>query len=438
MIEMTAFAIKKVRKSMPVSKRILTCAYWPIDTSELVREHTIGAALRAAADVHGPRTALVEGTLDATARRWTFAELLAVSETVARALLTRFSRGERIAIWAGNFPEWVLIEFGAALAGITLATVNPCYVSDELRYVLDQSKVSGIFAQPVYQGRNLIEIVAELDLPRLRDVIPMSAWEDFLTSAPADKQLPDVQPDDIAQVQYTSGNTGFPNGALLTHRGLVNNSGLYGLAIRAGIDDVWINPIPLFHMAGCGLATLGALQTGGRHVLASGFDPATVLALFEAERGTVILAVPTMLIRLLDHPDAAIRDLSSWRLVSLGGSPVPPELVRRIENDLDVDVAIGYGQTEASAYITHKPNDLHPEWASTFGRPLPQTQVKVVDPDSGAILSVGAVGEVCTRGYGVMQGYFEAPEATAEALDREGWLHIGDLGSIYQMLLIPE
>ena len=416
---------------MNLRRAYLRLAYWPADTSEPVLEYTIGAALRAAADTHGSRTALVEGTFDANRRRWTFLELLAASEKVARALLTRFSRGEHVAIWAANCPEWVLIEFGAALAGITLVTINPNYVSNELTYVLDQSKAIGIFVQASYRGRNLHEVVDEADLPHLREIISLSAWDDFLASASADLPLPNVQPDDIAQIQYTSGTTGFPKGALLTHRGLANNGRLFAGVIGAGAQDVWINPMPLFHTAGCGLAALGALQTGGVHVVPPGFDPATVLALFEAERGTLMLCVPTMLIRMLDHSDAATRDLSTWRLVTLGGAPVAPELVRRAEKDLGVKVAIGYGQTEASPYISHTvPDDPNPEWLSTVGRPLPQTELKVIDPQSGETLPVNSVGEICARGYGLMAGYFNNPEATAEALDQEGWLHTGDLGSM--------
>ena len=409
----------------------LTHAYWPAETSEPVLEQTIGTALRAAAETHGARTALVEGTVDADRRCWTFVELLAASEKVAHDLLTRFSRGEHVAIWAANCPEWVLIEFGAALAGITLVTVNPNYLGEELAYVLGQSKASGILVQPDYRGRNLLEIIDRTDLPHVRETISLSGWDDFLGSAPADVPLPDVRPDDTAQIQYTSGTTGFPKAALLTHRGLANNGRLYARAIGAGVEDVWINPMPLFHTAGCGLATLGALQTGGVHVLPSGFDPATMLALFEAERGTIMLGVPTMLIRMLEHPDAATRDLSSWRLVTLGGAPVPPELVHRAQKELGVKVAIGYGQTEASPYISHTvPDDPNPGWIFTVGRPLPQTEVKVIDADSGETLPVDCVGEICARGYGLMTAYFDNPEATAQALDPEGWLHTGDLGSM--------
>ncbi|MEW6257312.1 MAG: AMP-binding protein, partial [Pseudomonadota bacterium] len=171
--------------------------------------------------------------------------------------------------------------------------------------------------------------------------------------------------------------------------------------------------------------------TGGRHVVPPVFDPALMLALFEAERGTLMLSVPTMLIRMLDHPDAQTRDVSAWRLAALGGAPVPPELVRRAGERFGVKVAIGFGQTEASPYLTHTvPDDPHPDWIETVGAPLPQTEIKVVDPATGDTLGLGETGEICARAPGVMAGYFENPGATAQALDAQGWLHTGDLGSM--------
>ena len=211
-------------------------SHWPADRSEPVLEQTIGDALRSAAATWGERTALIEGILDTDQRRrWSFTSLLDGAEQVARALLGRFSPGEHVAVWAANCPEWVLVEFGAALAGITLVSVNPAYLAKELAYVLAQSQAVGLLVQPEYRGRNLLSAVEEIcpALPHLREVIPLSSWSDFLASGSPAQALPQVTPDDIAQIQYTSGTTGFPKGALLPLRGLANNGRFYALAIGA-------------------------------------------------------------------------------------------------------------------------------------------------------------------------------------------------------------
>ncbi len=408
-------------------------SYQPADLSEPVLQITIGDALRGAAAAFPRRVALVEGVANKAARRhWTFEKLLAEAETVAHALLLRFRPGEHVAIWASNVPEWVLMEFGAALAGLTLVTINPAYLGAELAFVLKQSRACGIIVQDSYRNRDLVATVKDVrgTLPALREIIPLSSWPEFVKSAGPGDPLPSVKPGDIAQIQYTSGTTGTPKGARLTHLGLANNARFYARTIGAGESDVWINPMPMFHTAGCSLCTLGALQTGGRHVLPPAYDPELMLRLFEEERGTIFLSVPTMLIRMLDAPSGVDRDLSSWRLVTLGGAPVPPELARHAELR-GLKVAIGFGQTEASPYLTHTlPDDSHPDWVSTVGRPLPQTEIKIIDPESGAVLPRGEIGEICARGYGIMKDYFDDPEATSSAIDAEGWLHTGDLGSL--------
>jgi fatty-acyl-CoA synthase len=253
----------------------------------------------------------------------------------------------------------------------------------------------------------------------------------FLCQATSSVSLPAVKPDDVAQIQYTSGTTGFPKGTLLTHRGLTNNGRFYARAIGAGPGDVWINPMPMFHTAGCGLVTLGALQTGGVHVMPPAFDPNLMLQLIRSERGSITLSVPTMLISMLQQLQLNQVDLPSWRLATLGGAPIPPELVRKVQRLTPARVAIGYGQTEASPYITHTlPEDDENEWLGTVGKPLPQCEIKIVNPESGQTVPLGHVGEICTRGYATMKGYFNDEEATRLALDADGWLHTGDLGSI--------
>ncbi|MFJ5260058.1 AMP-binding protein [Streptomyces sp. NPDC088387] len=415
------------------SDQRITSSYWPADESDEVRDHTIGRVLSLAASRWARRTALVDGCPQLDGRRWTFEDLEKEAKRVGHALLARFSPGDRLAIWAANCPEWVLLELGAALAGLTLVTVNPAYRPAELEYVLRQSKARGIVVQREHRSRDLLHTAATVSkaLPWRCEVISLGDWHSFVRTGTEDGPLPYVRPGDTAQIQYTSGTTGFPKGALLTHRGLANNGRLYARAIGAEPDDVWVNPMPLFHTAGCGLVTLGALQTGGTHVLPAGFDAGVMLDLFAAERGTLLLSVPTMLIRMLDEQASVPRDLSSWRVTTLGGAPVPPELVHRAERELGVQVAIGFGQTETSPYITHtRPADPHPRWWETVGRPLPQVEVKIVDPVDGDTQPLDQIGEVCTRSVCVMQGYNDDPDATAAAIDAEGWLHTGDLGSL--------
>jgi len=419
-------------------------AYYPADTSSPVLESTVGSALREAAERTPDAAAMVEGVpgpvLDR--RRWTNAELLAEAEAVAASLLGRFEPGERVAAWAPNIPEWVLLEFGAALAGVVLVTVNPAYRPSELAYVLRQSGASGIFLVPEFRSpmaRYLDEVRGEL--PNLREAVlfpggagvapGMTEWKEFVASGSPLEKLPDVAPLDPAQIQYTSGTTGFPKGALLHHRGITNNARLYGERLGMGPGDVYVNPMPLFHTAGCVMGVLSCLQTGAVHVPVPFFDPAAVLELIESERGTVMLGVPTMLIAILEHPDFPNRDLSGVRTIISGGSVVPPELVRRVEDALGVPFTIVFGTTECSPLLTQTALDDDPaDRATTLGRPLPQTEVQVVDPGTGEVSAVGEVGELCCRGYLVMTGYYDMPEATAGAIDADGWYHTGDLASM--------
>lgn len=408
-------------------------SFYPADRTAPLIEKPVGDVLRDSATRWGDTIALIDGQESPDARRsWTFRALTEDSCRVARALLHHFEPGDHIAVWSSNRPEWALIEYGAALAGLVLVTVNPAYLMHELRHVLRQSRAKGIILEDHYRGRDLCGILSEArpDLPDLTFALPLSEWSGFVAAADG-SPLPSVCPEDIAQIQYTSGTTGFPKGACLRHVGLANNARLYAEAIGARAGDIWINAMPMFHTAGCGLATLGALQTGGTQVMAPGFDASHMLDLVEQERGTVILCVPTMLTRMLEEQERSPRDLSSWRLVTLGGAPVPSELVRRAQTIAGVDVGIGFGQTESSPYLTHtQVPDPHPQWAETIGRPLPQTEIKIVDPVNGCVLPIDTAGEICARGYGIMAGYYNAEEATKSAIDAEGWLHTGDIGSM--------
>jgi fatty-acyl-CoA synthase len=417
----------------------LTRAYWPAGgTAAGIRETTIGSVLRDAAGRAPDKTALIDGDPDRQGRRqWTYAELLAAAERAARALLTRFTPGERVAVWAPNSAEWVILEFGAALAGLTLVTVNPAYQGDELAHVLGHSAADGLFLADRLQQRDTHAVLAEVRgrLPRLRDVVSFGEWDAFTalgdTPEATARPLPDVAPSSTAMVLYTSGTTGTPKGAVLAHRGLTNNARLAFEAAGIGPDDVEVNPMPMFHMGGSALFTLGPVQATAAHVLMPRFSPALELELIETHRVTLLCGVPTMLLALLGHPDLAKRDVSSLRRIITGGAVSPPALARQAEAALGVTYMIGFAQTEAGCVISMATAaDPADERAETLGRPLPHAEARIADLRTNETARCGAVGEICTRGYLVMRGYLNAPEATAAAIDADGWLHTGDLGSM--------
>jgi fatty-acyl-CoA synthase len=425
---------------MPATSARLASSYWPADRSQPLLDTTVGDLLRAAAAQVPGRLALVEGSPGpATRRTWTYAELLSVAERIARALLARFAPGERIAVWAPNCPEWMLLQHGVSLAGMVLVTVNPALRARELRYMLAQSRAAAIFFADAYRGFDMAGAVASLrdGLPGLREAIPLSDWDTFVASGDSTSAhqgavtLPPVQPGDPAQIQYTSGTTGFPKGAILHHRGVVNASRF--VALGSGVQDggVWVNAMPMFHIGGGTLTELGTIAQRGTYVLLPGFDPGLVLELIEAYRGTIMLAVPTMLLALLEQPGLADRDLSSLQTVMSGAAVVPAALVRRTTETFGCQTAIVFGQTELHGVISQTQLDDSPEDQSeTIGRPLPQVEVKIADPVTGEVMPVGQVGEICARGYQTMLGYFGLPEETAAALDGDGWLRTGDLAAM--------
>jgi fatty-acyl-CoA synthase len=425
---------------MPATSARLASSYWPADRSQPLLDTTVGDLLRAAAAQVPGRLALVEGSPGpATRRTWTYAELLTVAERIARALLARFAPGERIAVWAPNCPEWMLLQHGVSLAGMVLVTVNPALRARELRYVLAQSRAAGIFFAGAYRGFDMADAVASLrgGLAGLREAIPLSDWDTFVASGDSTSSdhgavtLPPVQPGDPAQIQYTSGTTGFPKGAILHHRGVVNASRF--VALGSGVQDggVWVNAMPMFHIGGGTLTELGTIAQRGTYVLLPGFDPGLVLELIEAYRGTIMLAVPTMLLALLEQPGLAALDLSSLQTVMSGAAVVPAALVRRVTETFGCRTTIVFGQTELHGVISQTQLDDSPEDQSeTIGRPLPQVEVKITDPVTGEVMPVGQVGEICARGYQTMLGYFGMPQETAAALDGDGWLRTGDLAAM--------
>ena len=409
-------------------------AYWPADKSEPVHESTVGSILRDAAAQAPDQTAVVAwGIVPGQRRTWTYAELLHDAERTARALLSRFEPGEHIAIWAPNLAEWLLLELGAGLAGVVVVTVNPAYKARELEYVLRQSRAVGLFHIASFRANPMAEFIDQVRpaLPNLRETIALEHWDEFLALATTARPLPAVGASDPAQIQYTSGTTGSPKGALLPHRALTNNARLFAQLVGMQAGDVYGHAMPFFHTAGCVLAGLGAIAARAAHAFIPAFEPARLLALIEQERVTHTLGVPTMLIAMLEQPQLADCNLDALRVVASGGASVPPELVRSIESRFGASFCTVYGQTETSPLITTvRLDDAPDDKAETVGKPLPQTEVKIIDPALREIVAHDTVGELCTRGYLLMTGYFDNAKATAATIDTDGWLHTGDLATM--------
>jgi fatty-acyl-CoA synthase len=413
----------------------LTTSHWIPDGSgpPLLVGATVGSRLREVAAEVPDRLALVEGLPTPERRRWTYAKLLADAECCARCLLQHFEPGEHVAVWAHSLPEWVLLEYGAALAGLTLVTVNPSLQPAEASYILGQSRAAGLFLVPEVRGNQLAAHAETIhaELPELRRVLRLDQLDELIAgSVGRDVALPAVGPDDPAQIQYTSGVTGLPKGVVLRHGSLVNNARLWADLVEIPDGAGWLLPLPLFHTGGCVLGVLGALDRRATLVLMPMFEPGLFLELIELERVWFANTVPTMLIAAMDHPDAPSRDLSSWRSTVSGGAQVPEALVRRIEA-LGVDFTIVYGQTECSPLLTSTfPSDSAEDKGLTIGPPLPHTEVRIVDPVSLETVPIGSSGELCARGYCTMLGYFDMPEKSAETLRADGWLRTGDLATM--------
>ena len=411
----------------------LETSLWPAEPGE-VRDVTVCQVLHHAAETVPGRVALVDCVEEPAQRRqWTYAEFVAASEGVARALLARFQPGERIALWAPNSARWIILQQGISLAGMVLVALNPAYREREMQFTLTQFDAAGLFCVDEYRGFNMRELAGRLQsgLPGLRAVVSLDEWEAFIASGDEATPLPEVKPHDMIQIQYTSGTTGFPRGAMLHHMGLVNEAAF--VAERAGMSDggVYVNAMPMYHIGGGAVTSFGAWAKRGTFVILPGFSPATILEAFETYRGTHTLVVPTMLIAMLDHPDLRTRDLSSLQTILSGASSVPASLVRKTIAALDCQFSILFGQTEAHGVVTQtRVTDSPEDQANTVGQPLPQLEMKIADIVTGEPVPLEEQGEICVRGYQSMRGYYEMPKETAATIDAHGWLHMGDVGSM--------
>ena len=397
-----------------------------------ILEKTIHEAFADAARLDPGHEALVVCHQDV---RLTYAGLAARVEQTARGLAGLGLRpGDRVGIWAGNCLEWILIQLGCARAGLVLVNVNPAYRSVDLAYVLRKSRMRALFlrerdARADYRAI-LEEARAGQELPLRHAVfVGHESWDRMIAGG-IDITWDPPRPGEVANIQYTSGTTGSPKGVLLTHRNLVNNAWLLGEWLGVRPAERMVAPLPLYHCAGCVCSVLGMLERGATVILASAqFDAGAVLRAVERERATQLAGVPTMLVAILEHPEFDTFDLGSVRTIWAGGAPCPVELMKRVKDRIRPDrLIVLYGQTESSPIITMAhPDDPYEICVRTIGLPLLNTEVKIVSPITGKTLPAGEQGELCTRGYHVMKGYDEEPQATARAIDAEGWLHTGDL-----------
>jgi fatty-acyl-CoA synthase len=418
---------------------------------------TIGQALRQTAGRHPQRDALVfcdQGV------RMTWSEFDDAVDRVARGLLALgLVPGDHFGVWATNVPGWVLLQFATARIGVVLVNINPAYRTGELKYALRQSDVRGLALVDAFKTSNYFGMLNEACLelatanpgelrseafPKLQWVVSLRgaapsgilSWEELLDRS--DNVPPDrleevaaaLHPEQAISIQYTSGTTGNPKGAMLSHRNILINAFYAGDCQRLQCTDRICLPVPLYHCFGCVLGTLCSMVHGAAMVFpAECFQPGATLAAIESERCTAVYGVPTMFIAMLEHEDYPRRDLSSLRTGIMAGSPCPIELMKRISEEMGArEITIGYGQTEASPLITQTRTDDPMELrVGTVGRPLPGVEAKIVDVETGEDLGDRQQGEFCGRGHGVMIGYYNMPEKTVEAIDADGWLHTGDL-----------
>ncbi len=394
--------------------------------------------------------------------RYTYREFDAAVDECARALISLgIEKGDHVAVWGQNVPEWVTLQFATGKTGAVLVTINPAYKAHELKYVLEQSDAAALFLTTGVKDSDFLEILrssvpetdgpkdlASAELPFLKNVVLMGyappqdttilSFEEFLRRGEdvSENALMERQESlfagDVINMQYTSGTTGFPKGVRLTHENIVKNAFQIGECMKLVPEDRVCIPVPFFHCFGCVLGTLNTVTHEATMVPVEVFDPLSVLRAVHEEKCTAVLGVPTMFIAELDHPDFKDYDTSSLRTGIMAGSPCPMEVMKKVVDVMGADeITIAYGQTESSPVITQTRTDDPLELrVSTVGRALPDVEVRIVSVESGEDCEADEQGELWTRGYHVMRGYYKMDEKTSEVIDEDGWLHTGDLAEM--------
>ncbi|PTT70224.1 AMP-binding protein [Arthrobacter sp. HMWF013] len=434
-------------------------AYTAGDTDVPLLEETIGANFERAVAGFPFHDALIEAAAvpGADARRWSYTKMNDDVDRLARALLALgVAKGDRVGIWSPNCAEWTILQYATAKAGAILVNVNPAYRSHELEFVVRQNGMRMLVAAPSDRTADYVGMARQAlaTCPDLRELVflPDSGTEGLdagvpqrdeeLTYAELLKRADDVghsglktrmaelDPHDPINLQYTSGTTGFPKGATLTHHNILNNGYSIGELLGYTEHDRVVIPVPFYHCFGMVIGNLAALSHGAATIIPGrGFNPAAALEAVQDFGGTSLYGVPTMFIAELALPDFASYDLSTLRTGVMAGSLCPIEVMNRVISGMNMkDVAICYGMTETSPVSTMtRKGDTLQQRTETVGRTMPQLESRVVDPGTGEVLERGRIGELCTRGYAVMQGYWDQPDKTAEAIDADGWMHTGDL-----------
>lgn len=421
-----------------------------------ILHQTVGETIRKQASLHPETEAYV---YPEHGIRKTYKEFDEETDRLAKSFIgLGIEKGEHIAIWSDNKREWLLSQFATGKMGGVLVTVNTSYQASELEYLLKQSDSTTLILGEEFKGNNYIDIINTVcpelkssekgeirsgKLPNFKRVIVMGenkypgiyTWSEFEAFADgvSDEQLEErfqsMDPDDVINIQYTSGTTGFPKGVMLTHLNVVNNGKLVGDTMNLTENDRLCIPVPFFHCFGCVLGTMAAVTHSTTMVIAEQFDPKRVLQMVQDEKCTGLHGVPTMFIAELNHPDFASFDTSTLRTGIMAGSPCPIEVMKKVISDMGAsEITIAYGQTESSPVITQtRADDAIEKRVSTVGKPHAEVEVKIIDPATGETVPAGVPGELCTRGYHIMKGYYQNAEATNNAIDPDGWLHTGDI-----------